>query len=109
MIDFDRVEETVTEKFRGGEGVFKARMVVDERNRIMKAVLPPHSSIGMHCHETSSEIIYILSGVGTVVHEDVTEQLPAGSCHYCRKGESHSLSNRHEEDLVFFAVIPEQI
>ena len=36
------------------------------------------------------------------------ETLTAGDCHYCPKGHSHSLINGGGEDLVFFAVIPQQ-
>ena len=36
------------------------------------------------------------------------ESLEAGDCHYCPKGHTHSLINVGKEDLVFFAVVPEQ-
>ena len=28
--------------------------------------------------------------------------------HYCPKGHKHTMVNDHEEDLVYFAVVPEQ-
>ena len=36
----------------------------DELKKILYGVLPPFSSVGLHTHETSSEIIYILKGEG---------------------------------------------
>ncbi len=108
MIDFNTMEPTVIKHFRDGEGELIARMVGDDYNRILRGTLASGCSIGMHCHDTSSEIIYILSGVGAVVVDGEEETLPAGTCHYCRKGQTHSLINRGEENLEFFAVIPQQ-
>ena len=107
MIDFHLVEEQIIEHMRDGEGEVSLRIVADDQVRILRGKLAPGCSIGMHCHDTSAEVIYILAGVGTVVLGDNTEEvLPAGTCHYCRKGESHSLQNRSEQDVEFFAVIP---
>ena len=39
---------------------------------------------------------------------DETERLAAGDCHYCPKGGFHTLINDGDEDLVFFAVVPQQ-
>lgn len=36
------------------------------------------------------------------------ETVSAGGCHYCPKGHTHSMVNNSSEDIVFFAVIPEQ-
>lgn len=108
MIDFNKLNETVLHNFYGGEGDTVARMYVDDTNKIMKGKLAPGCSIGMHCHETSSEIIFILSGVGTAILDGEQETLTAGTCHYCQKGQSHTLINNGTEDLVFYAVVPQQ-
>lgn len=108
MIDLNKLSETVIHNFYGGEGDTVARMFVDDKNKIMKGKLAPGYSIGMHCHETSSEIIFILSGVGTVVLDGEQEILTTGTCHYCQKGQSHTLINNGAEDLVFYAVVPQQ-
>ena len=83
-------------------------MVVDELNRIMKGSLQKGSSIGLHRHETSSEIVYILSGNGKAICDGVEEELRAGDCHYCKKGSEHTVMNIGDEELVFFAVVPNQ-
>ena len=54
LIDFSKMEEQVIPGFLGGEGMFHARMRVDELGKIMRAALEPGSSIGLHTHDTSS-------------------------------------------------------
>lgn len=109
LIDFDKIEETVTPQFKGGEGETHSKAVSDGQNKIMHGCLPPGSSIGLHRHETNSEIIYILSGQALCLYDDSQEHLVPGQCHYCPKGHSHSLVNASStQPLVYFAVIPEQ-
>lgn len=108
LVDFNAIEEQVIPNFLGGEGTTRARMRVDELGKIMRGALEPGSSIGLHTHETSSEIIYILAGEGKVLCDGVYESLSAGSCHYCPKGHSHSLINDSGALLEFFAVVPVQ-
>lgn len=108
MINFNTMAETPLHHFKGGEGDTNARMVADELNRIMKSRLEPGCSIGLHTHETSSEIIYVLSGTGTAILDGAEETLPPGTCHYCKKGQTHTFMNKGTEDLIFFAVVPEQ-
>ena len=108
LINFSNMEEQVIPGFLGGEGTFHARMRVDELGKIMRAALEPGSSIGLHTHDTSSEIIYILAGKGKVLCNGEYEPLSAGSCHYCPKGHAHSLINDSQGALTFFAVVPNQ-
>ena len=108
LIDFSKIEEQATPHFLGGEGPFYARMRVDENGKIFRARLEPGSTIGLHTHETSSEIIYILSGTGKVLYNGEYIPLKAGDCHYCPKGHAHSLMNDSGENLEFFAVVPNQ-
>ena len=108
LIDFSNMEEQVIPGFLGGEGTVRARMRVDELGKIMRAALEPGSSIGLHTHDASSEIIYILAGKGKVLCDGEYETLSAGSCHYCPKGHSHSLINDSDAPLEFFVVVPVQ-
>ena len=107
LINFDQISETVIPKMRGGEGQVVSRMHVDGDNKIMKGFLAPGCTIGLHTHDTSSEIICILSGTGKVLCDGEYEPLFAGSVHYCPRGHEHSLINDSEGDLTFFAVVPE--
>ena len=108
LLDFNAMDETVIPQFLGGEGSIRAKMRVDELGKIMHGVLEPHASIGYHTHETSSEIVYILSGTGKVKYDGGEEPLKPGDCHYCPKGHAHSLINNSDGPLEFFAVVPNQ-
>lgn len=106
LINFDQIPETVIPNMRGGEGQVASHMHVDEHNKIMKGLLAPGSTIGLHTHETDSEMIFILSGAGKVLCDGEYEPLAAGSVHYCPKGHEHSLINDGTEDLEILAMIP---
>lgn len=108
ILDFDAIEEQVLPNFKGGEKQFKTHMYTDGACKIMWASLEPGASIGVHTHETDSEIIFMLKGTGVVLCDGGSETLPAGKCHYCPKGHSHSLRNESGETIEFYAVVPEQ-
>ena len=107
LINFEQMEEVAVPHMRGGEGELIRRIFANEDTRIMKGRLTPGSTIGLHTHETDSEMICILSGKGRVLCDGVYEPLSAGSVHYCPKGHEHSLINDSDGDLTFFAVVPE--
>lgn len=106
LLNFEEIEEKVIPRMRGGEGEMITRMFVNEDTKIMYGRLTPGSSIGLHVHETDSEMFYILSGTGKVLCDGVYEPLAPGCCHYCPKGHEHSLINDGGEDLVILAMIP---
>ena len=108
MLKFQEMPDTVLEHFKGGDGNTVTKMFMDDLNRIFLGRLQPGCSIGMHIHDTSSEVIYVLEGEGTTILDGVTEVLHPGDCSYCKKGSSHTLMNKDETDLVFFAVVPQQ-
>lgn len=107
-IDFKNIEPQRIPNFKGGKGEAIMQMYVDSLNRIMRGVLQPGSSIGLHTHDTSSEVIFVVSGRGSVIENGQTLSIEAGQCHYCPKGGTHSLVNSGSEDLVFLAVVPQQ-
>lgn len=108
IMDFSSMEETVLEHFCGGDGALCAHMYNDGLNKILRGKLAPGASIGLHTHDTSSEIIYILQGAGKVQYDGAFQPVAAGQCHYCPKGHAHSLINDSGADLIFFAVVPQQ-
>ena len=108
VLEFDKMEATILPRFKGGEKEVAGKMYVDERNRILHATLAPGASIGQHVHDTSSEIIYVLSGSGKLLEQGEELRLEKGMCHYCPKGQGHSIINDGTEDLVLFAVVPQQ-
>ena len=115
IIKFDEIELSHMPNFKGGEKEFAANMFFDGTNRIFKGRLVHGASIGMHTHDDSCEVIFILDGMGTIVEivpssgEESVSQVSAGDCLYCPKDHSHSLRNTSEEgDLVFYAVVAKQ-
>lgn len=108
ILNFETMEEKILHEFKGGKEDFHTRMYTDELGKIMKGRLKPGASIGMHTHDTSSEIIYILSGTASILYDEGVEEAGAGSCHYCPKGHSHSMRNLSGEELLFLAIVPEQ-
>ena len=108
ILDLPNTHEKAMPNFKGGEGVAYTRMFFDGQNRIMLGRLPAGASIGMHTHDTNSEIMHVLSGTARVIMDGETEIVRAGQTHYCPKGHTHTLMNKGTEDLIFFAVVPQQ-
>lgn len=108
-IDFKGMIEKRVEEFNGGKGVTGLKMFDKSDVTFISGRLEPNSSIGMHKHMDSCEIILVLSGKGKAFCDGETEMLAAGSCHFCPRGSSHSLVNTGEKDLEFVACVPKQI
>lgn len=109
IIDFSEMKEQSLPAFKGGEKEFNVKMFDHEGHKIMHGRLVPGASIGYHKHIDNCEIVYILSGEGTMVgdKEKGEADVPAvpGKAYYCPDGYSHSLVNTGTEDLIFFAVV----
>ena len=107
-IEFNKMEEVSMPNFKGGEKSVEAKMFFDGKNRIMKLRLVPGASIGVHTHESNCEILYMLEGTATFICNGEEVEVSAGDCHYCEKGQTHSLINRTSSDIVLFAAVVEQ-
>lgn len=105
LIDLNTMEEKCIPNFKGGEIAYNVKMFTDDTNKIMKGRLVPGASIGYHTHEEDEEVIFILSGHGTVKNDDGEIPANPGEAHLCSKGRSHSLINTGDEDLIFYAVV----
>lgn len=108
ILDLMNTPEQAMPNFKGGEGITYARMFFDGQNRIMLGRLPVGSTIGMHTHETSSEIMHVLSGTARVIMDGEVEIISAGQTHYCPKGHTHMTLCEGTEELRILAVVPEQ-
>jgi len=106
QINFNDMPDTVLEHFQGGEGRLVAKMYNDGTNKILRGLLAPGCTVGLHTHTGTSETIFILSGTGKVLYDGEYEPLGPGSCHHCPEGHEHSLINDSEGDLIFVAVVP---
>ena len=84
-----------------------AKMFMEEQGKIIPAKIHSGGSIGLHKHETSDYINYVLSGTGRAVCDGQEEILKAG-CHICKKGSQHSIENIGDDDLVLLTVVIER-
>ena len=107
-LDFSSIEEQTLSHFNGGEGALLAKMHLYSGNKALLGRLAPGSSIGMHTHTGSCEYIYILSGEAVALCGGEEETLFPGDAHLCPEGCAHSLVNRGEKEVRFFAVVPRQ-
>lgn len=108
IIDYDKIPVAEVMNFKGGEGLLKTQNFVDDKCKIMMSRLVPGASSGYHTHEGNCEIVMILSGKGHFTYDGEREEIAAGSVHYCPMGHSHSMHNDSpDEDLVYFAIVPE--
>ena len=62
LIDFNETKEITIPGMNGGSGTMSARMFMDEQGKIIPTKIHPGGSIGLHKHETSDDINYVLSG-----------------------------------------------
>lgn len=108
LIDFSKLQEVKIPNLNGGDGAVSAKMFIEPNNKIMISRLPKDASIGTHTHLTSSEMNYVISGIGKAFCDGKEEELKKGVCQYCPKGSSHSIINTGCEDLILFTVVPEQ-
>ena len=109
IVDFPNMPVNLIPNFKGGEKEFSVQMFDDGSCKIMHGILIPGASIGLHTHETNSEILFVLAGKGTLIDDGEAKPLRAGQCAYCPKGHNHSLINTDEKiDLEFYATVPEQ-
>ena len=108
LIDFCKSTELTIPNLNGGDGCVIAKAHMDANGKIMISRLPVGSSIGLHQHATSSEINYVLHGVGMAVCNVEEELLTVGTCQYCPKGSSHSIINTGSDELILFTVVSEQ-
>lgn len=108
VIDFNKMKEIKSPGMNHGAGEMSAKMSMDEYGKVILCHIHPNGSIGLHKHETSDDINYIISGTGKAFCDGEEEVLNAGNCHICRKGSEHSIINMGGEDLVLLTVVVER-
>lgn len=108
IIDFNAMKEITVPGMNNGTGEMTVKMFMDGQGKVIPCRIHPGGSIGVHPHETSDDINYIISGAGKAVCDGEEELLKAGTCHICRKGSEHSITNTGDEDLVLLTVVVER-
>ena len=64
LIDFNKSREITLPGMNNGTGTMSAKMYMDEQGKVIISSLHVGGSIGLHRHETSDDINYVLSGKG---------------------------------------------
>lgn len=108
VINFNDIQEITMPGMNGGIGTMSAKMYMDTQGKIIPCTIHKGGSIGLHKHETSDDINYILSGEGKAICDGAEEMLSGGMCHICKKGSEHSIINTGEEDLVLLTIVIER-
>lgn len=108
LVDFHQLREVTIPGMNNGTGTMTAKMYMDGQGKIIPCAIHPGGAIGLHKHETSDDINYVLSGTGRATCNGQEELLRAGTCHICRKGSEHSIENTGDEDLILLTVVVER-
>lgn len=108
LIDFNEIEEITIPGMNNGTGTMSAKMFMNEKGKVIPCKIHAGGSIGLHKHETSDDINYVISGRGQAMCDGKTEELVPGSCHICSKGSEHSITNVGDEDLIMLTIVVER-
>lgn len=108
LIDFNTIKEITLPGMNNGTGEMTAKMYMDENGKIIPCTIHKGGSIGIHKHEASDDINYVLSGSGKAICDGKEEILNAGCCHICKKGSEHSIINTGDDDLVLLTIVVER-
>ena len=108
LIDFNNIKEITIPGMNKGTGEMTAKMFMDDGGKVIPCSIHKGGSIGIHKHETSDDINYVLSGTGKAICDGEEEILTTGCCHICKKGSEHSIINTGDDDLVLLTVVVER-
>lgn len=107
-IDFNNIKEISVPGMNNGTGMMSAKMFMGNQGKVITCAIHVGGSIGLHRHETSDDINYVLSGVSKAICDGEEESLEKGICHICKKGSAHSIINTGDEDLILVTVVVER-
>ncbi len=99
-----------THQLLGGNGVCYWKQLINgmhlDRNLhcVEYVLVPPGASIGMHTHERTEEIYYILRGCATMGINEEQRHVWAGDLITTPIGGRHSLANTSDQPMAFFVV-----
>lgn len=105
LIDFKEIKELIVSGMNNGSGDMSAKMHIDDEWKIISCAIHVGGSIGLHKHDASDDINYIISGSGKAICDGKEEILTKDTCHICKKGSEHSIINTGDEDLVMLTIV----
>lgn len=109
-ISNDTLHPGTTRQLLGGSGVCSWKQLIngmhlDRHLHCVEFVLvPPGASIGLHTHDRTEEIYYILRGCATMSVNGEQRQVQAGDLLTTPIGGQHSIANTSEQAMAFFVV-----
>ena len=104
---------TQNTNMRGGTGTVTILAALEtdkgelhQKGRLFSTVtVPPGASIGLHTHEGEMEAYLIVSGQGIYDDNGTEATVNPGDVTYTAPGQSHSITNTGDGDLVLVALI----
>lgn len=84
IINFNELQERTVTGMNNGTGETAAKMVMNDKGKMISCRIRKGGSIGMHNHATSEEINYVVSGEGKAICDGEEEILTSGVCHICK-------------------------
>lgn len=108
LVDFNSIDSIVCPGMNNGTGTMAAKMHMGNGEKVILCSIHPGGSIGVHKHETSDDINFVVSGKGKAICDCIEEILTPGVCHICKKGSEHCILNTGDEDLVLLTVVVER-
>lgn len=108
LIDFNVLKERRGPAMNGGIGELSAKIQMLPEGKVILSRIHPGGAIGLHRHDTSDDINYVLSGRGKALCDGTEESLYAGCCHICLQGSEHSIINTGDGDLCLLTVVTER-
>ncbi len=81
LLNFDEMTPVPMEHFKGGVGTLQVRPYDDGNCKVLQMTLPQGTSIGLHTHEGSCEMIFVLSGEGICLDDGEEYPFRPGMCH----------------------------
>ena len=106
-IDFNELKEISISGMNGGSGEIFAKLSPLPKGKVIYSRLPKGASIGTHEHKRSADINFVVSGEGKSFCGGARDKLYPGVCCCALAGDSHSIVNTGEEELVLFTVVVE--
>ena len=83
---------------------FRTVLHTGDRSQLVLMHLPPDGEIGLETHANVEQTLFILSGVGTVILDGVTQPIKAGDALVVTPGVAHNVINSNEAPMKIYTV-----
>ena len=108
----EKMLSEIKKEVRGGKGSMEISYILNKEesfteklDKMARVILRPGSSIGVHPHDTTEEIYYILQGNALFYDNGEEKRLQPGDAAITGGGGTHSIESLGPENLDMVAVI----